>query len=144
MPEIPLSVGSKLLSLPNFRIVRYTSPCTHAFVRVCILRQRRRGFCTLVPSLTLGAHAQEGYGTCLVCAYVCVCVSVCTPAPTTLVSTLKMGYVGVYLRLFLLCYVWIFDKSFRSKVMARKSQYANEQLLLETGFSPFRVPCIHQ
>ena len=25
--------------------------------------------------LTLGAHAQEGYGTCLVC--VCVCVSVC-------------------------------------------------------------------
>ena len=75
---------------------------------------------------------------------VCVCVSVCTPAPTTLVSTLKMGYVGVYLRLFLLFYVWIFDKSFRSKVMARKSQYANKQLPLATGFSPFRVPCIHQ
>ena len=75
---------------------------------------------------------------------VCVCVSVCTPAPTTLVSTLKIGYVGVYLRLFLLFYVWIFDKSFRSKVMARKSQYANEQLPLATGFSPFRVPCIHQ
>ena len=36
-----------------------------------------------------------------VCVCVCVCVSVCTPAPTTLVSTLKMGYVGVYLRLFL-------------------------------------------
>ena len=72
----------------------------------------------------------------------CVCVCVCTPAPTTLVSTLKMGYVGVYLRLFLL--VWIFDKSFRSKVMARKSQYVNEQLPLATGFSPFRVPCIDQ
>ena len=26
--------------------------------------------------------------------------------------------------------------------MARKSQYANEQLPLATGFSPFRVPCI--
>ena len=25
--------------------------------------------------LTLGVHAQEGYGTCLVC--VCVCLSVC-------------------------------------------------------------------
>ena len=72
----------------------------------------------------------------------CVCVCVCTPAPTTLVSTLKMGYIGVYLRLFLL--VWIFDKSFRSKVMARKSQYANEQLPLATDFSPFRVPCIDQ
>ena len=35
----------------------------------------RRGFCTLVPSLTLGAHAQEGYGSCLVC--LSVCVSVC-------------------------------------------------------------------
>ena len=68
----------------------------------------------------------------------CVCVCVCTPAPTTLVSTLKIGYVGVYLRLFLLFYVWNFDKSFRSKVMARKSQYANEQLPLATGFSPFR------
>ena len=39
----------------------------------------------------------------------------------------------------ILCY----DKV-NSKVMARKSQYANEQLPLATGFSPFRVPCIHQ
>ena len=68
-------------------------------------------------------------------------VCVCTPAPTMLVSTLKMRYVEVYLRLFLLFYVWIFDKSFRSVVMARKSQYANEKLPLATGF---RVPCIHQ
>ena len=45
--------------------------------------------------------AQEGYGTCLVC----VCVCVCAPAPTTLVSALQIGYVGVYLRLFLLFYV---------------------------------------
>ena len=28
-------------------------------------------------SLTLGAHAQEGYGSCLVCLCTCVCVSVC-------------------------------------------------------------------
>ena len=75
---------------------------------------------------------QEGYGTCLVC----VCVSVCTPAPTSLVSTLKMRYVRVYLRLFLLFNSWVFDKSFRSRGMARKSQYANEQLPLATGFSP--------
>ena len=39
------------------------------------MTQRRRGFCTLVPSLTLGAHAQEGYGTCPVCLF--VCLSVC-------------------------------------------------------------------
>ena len=39
--------------------------------------------------LTLGAHAQKGYGTCLVCVSVCVsvCLSVTTPAPTSLVST---------------------------------------------------------
>ena len=27
--------------------------------------------------ITLGAHAQEGYCSCLVCVCVCVCVSVC-------------------------------------------------------------------
>ena len=68
---------------------------------------------------------------------VCVCLCVCAPAPTTLVSTLKMRYVGVYLRLFLLFYVWIFDKSFLSKVMARKSQYANEQLPLRPVLACF-------
>ena len=68
--------------------------------------------------LTLGAHAQEGYGTCLVCVCMSVCLSVTTLAATAVVSTLKMRYVGVYLRLFLLFNLWIFDKSFRSEVMA--------------------------
>ena len=74
--------------------------------------------------LTLGAHAQEGYGTCLVCVSVCVsvcmsvCVSVCTPAPTSLVSALKIRYAGVYLRLFSVFNSWIFDKSFHSEDMA--------------------------
>ena len=35
--------------------------------------------------LTLGAHTQEGYGSCLVCVCVCVrmcvCLSVCTSNP---------------------------------------------------------------
>ena len=78
-------------------------------------------------SLTLGAHAQEGYGTCL-----CLCVCVTTLAATSVVSTLKMRYVGVCLRLFSVFNSWIFDKPFRSEVMARKSQYANEQLPLAT------------
>ena len=55
-------------------------------------------------------------------------------------------YAGIQIR-YRLCVIFnslIFDKPFRSKVMARKSQYANEQLPLATGFSPFRVPCIHQ
>ena len=30
--------------------------------------------CCLPVLLTLGAHAQEGYSTCLVCVCVCVCV----------------------------------------------------------------------
>ena len=48
----------------------------------------------------------------------CVCLSVTTLAATSLVSTLKMRYVGVYLGLFLLFNSWIFGKTFRSKVMA--------------------------
>ena len=51
-----------------------------------------------------------------------VCMYVCMPvhalAVTAVVSTLKMRYVGVYLRLFLVFNLWIFDKSFRSEVMA--------------------------
>ena len=35
----------------------------------------RTGNCSL--SLTLGAHAPEGYGSCPVCVSVCVCVCVC-------------------------------------------------------------------
>ena len=73
MPDIPLSVGRKLELLRTFVFDKcpYTSPYTHAFVRVCIIlpcmymymyvyisyiiqciymTQRRRGFCTLVPS----------------------------------------------------------------------------------------------
>ena len=48
---------------------------------------------------------QKGYCTCLVC--VSVCLSVTTPAPTSLVSTLKERYVGVYPRLFSLFNLWI-------------------------------------
>ena len=67
LPEIPLSVGSKLELLRAFVFATflYTSMYTHAFVHIhiCILPciymyvhitwQRHRGFCTLVPSLHL-------------------------------------------------------------------------------------------
>ena len=80
----------------------------------------------------------------LSCVCLSVFLSVTTLAATLVVSTLKMRYVGGYLRLFSVFNSWIFDKSFRSKVLARKSQYANELLLFTTDFSLFRVPCIHQ
>ena len=67
--EIPLSEGSKLeLHCTSQILARfpYTSPYTHAFVRVCTcimpcvyisctlyIQCTRRGFCTLVPSLEL-------------------------------------------------------------------------------------------
>ena len=35
--------------------------------------------------LILGMHAQEGYGTCLVCVYVSVCLPVTTLVPISLV-----------------------------------------------------------
>ena len=43
--------------------------------------------------LTLGAHAQEGYCSCLVCVCVSVCLSVTTLAATSFVFTLK-SYVS--------------------------------------------------
>ena len=88
--------------------------------------------------LTLGAHAQEGYSTCPVCLSVCLLPLSCQHR-SFLRS--KYGTYGTRLGIF---NAWIFEKTFRWKVMARKSQYANEQLPLATGFSPFRVSCIHQ
>ena len=49
--------------------------------------------------LTLGAHAQESYGTCLVC--LSVCLSVTTLAATSFILTFEVRYVGVYYRLFI-------------------------------------------
>ena len=59
----------------------------------------------------------------LSCVSVClsVCLSVTTLATTSFILTLKVRYVGVYYRLFLDFNSWIFDKTFRSKVMAWKS-----------------------
>ena len=64
--------------------------------------------------LILGAHAQEGYGTCLVS--VSVCPSVTTLAAALVVSVLKIRHVEVSLRLFLDSNSWIFAKklSFKS------------------------------
>ena len=69
------------------------------------------------------------------CVCVCVCLSVTTLSTTSIVPALKMRYVGVYLWLFLVFNSWIFDKSFRLEVMARKSQYAN--VLAVTGVRRF-------
>ena len=49
---------------------------------------------------------------------VCVCVSVPTLAASASVETSKQRYSRVSLRLFLDFDSWIFDKTFRSKVMA--------------------------
>ena len=71
----------------------------------------RRGFCTLVLSLTLGAHAQRGLRF--------VCVSVClSVTATAFVSTCNQRHLRHYYRLFLDFNSWIFEKPFRSKVMA--------------------------
>ena len=45
--------------------------------------------------LTLGTHAQEGYGTCLVCLY--VCVSVTTLVSKSFVSSFQVRYVWLLL-----------------------------------------------
>ena len=82
--------------------------------------------------------------TVLVLSGLFVCLSVCYHLIADIVvSTVYLRYVRYSFRLFFIFNTWIFEKTFRSKVMARKSQYANEQLPLASGFSRFRVPCIH-
>ena len=60
---------------------------------------------------------------------VCVCVSVYLSVPALAASASvedsKQRYSRVSLRLFLDFDSWNFEKPFRSKVIARKSQYAN-------------------
>ena len=51
----------------------------------------------------------------VLCVYVCLFTTV---AATSVVSTHKVRYVGVRLRLFPVFNSWIFDKSFRSEVKA--------------------------
>ena len=70
------------------------------------------------------------------CVCVCVCLSVPALAASASVETSKQRYSRVSLRLFLDLYVWSFKKTFRSKDMAWKSQYANE---LELTVSRFRA-----
>ena len=83
----------------------------------------RRGFCTSVLFIVLS-----------------VCLSVYPSVPalaaSASVETSKQRYSRVSLRLFLDLYVWSFEKTFRSKDMAWKSQYANE---LELTVSRFRA-----
>ena len=63
---------------------------------------------------------REGYCTFLVC--MCVCLSVYPSVPalaaSASVETSKQRYSGVSLRLFLDFDSWIFEKTFREKVMA--------------------------
>ena len=61
----------------------------------------------------------------VLCVCVCVYLSVPALAASASVEDSKQRYSRVSLRLFLDFDSWIFEKPFRSKVIARKSQYAN-------------------
>ena len=72
-------------------------------------------------------NSAEGFA--LQCFHCLVCVSVYLSVPALAASASiedsKQRYSPVSLRLFLDFDSWIFEKPFRSKVIARKSQYAN-------------------
>ena len=74
------------------------------------MRRERGGKIIIYPRRTCAGGLQY-----LFC--VCVCMSVSTLAATSVVSRLKMRYVGFYLRLFSVFNLWIFDKTFRSKLL---------------------------
>ena len=69
-------------------------------------------------------NSAEGFALhCLLC--VSVYLSVPALAASASVEDSKQRYSRVSLRLFLDFDSWIFEKPFRSKVIARKIQYAN-------------------
>ena len=78
---------------------------------------------------------------------VVLCLSVYPSVPALAASasfeTSKQRYSRVSLRLFLDLYVWSFEKTFRSKVMAWKSQYANELELTVSRFRAVSGPMKH-
>ena len=77
------------------------------------------------------------------CVCLCVCLSVTALAATAFVSACNQRHLRHYFRLFLDFNSWIFEKAFRSKVMARKSQYANELELTASRFLAFSGPTKH-
>ena len=77
--------------------------------------------------LTLGAHVRG----------LSVCMSVPALAASASVETSKQRYSRVSLRLFLDFDLWIFEKTFCSKVKV-KSQYANDLELTVSHFRHFR------
>ena len=97
--------GLRMIVLVSLIVLLRGFPCFHDFSHGAshpyIAIHSMEWFYTCSTYLTLGVHVQEGYGTFLVC----VCMSVQTPAPASLVSTLKMRCMGVYLRLFSVFYI---------------------------------------
>ena len=84
------------------------------------LKYNKAVIAVLVAFLTLSARAQEGYGTCLVCLF--VCLSVCYHLIVDIVHFYGLSKVHTALfKAFLHFTAWIFEKNFRSKVMARKA-----------------------
>ena len=72
--------------------------CTHIIIRRVVLQplQSVGSNSIVTSSLTIGVHAQEGYGY-LSC--VCVCVSIRTLASTAFVSAFQVRYVRLLFRL---------------------------------------------
>ena len=76
-------------------------------------------WCVYVPYPSVRMRRRVMFHTCL------VCLSVTTPAPTSLISTLKIRYVGVYLRLFSLLMCGI---SINPSVQKLRREKANIQI----------------
>ena len=89
----------------------------------------RNVFCSLFSDIINPRRACARVTVVVLCVCQCVSVSVYLSVPALAASASvedsKQRYSRVSLRLFLEFDSWIFEKPFRSKVIARKSQYAN-------------------
>ena len=129
----------------------YRNPLAHARrgLTTVTLAHARRGLTntlclTHIRELLLNTVFLNPRRACAARVTLCVCLSVCLSvtalAATAFVSACNQRHLRHYFRLF---NSWIFEKAFRSKVMARKSQYANELELTASRFLAFSGPTKH-
>ena len=77
-----------------------------------------------------------------VCVYLSVCLSVTTPVPTSLVSMLRIMYVGVYPRLFSRFNSWIFVNLSVQKLWREKGNMQMSMYLPGPGFDNMGAPAL--
>ena len=138
-----LATGATGVKQARYR--RGPTRCSEALVRACAVNTA----CLLVVALAVQCETTHGVyefrrGFCTsVLSLSCVYLSVPALAASASIETSNQRYLRVSRRLLLDFDSWIFEKTFLSKVIAWKSQYANKLELTVSRFRAVSGPTKH-